>query len=82
MIERGCESGLFGRDEEKDKDAEEAGKGISYWYRNLSRTNVNRGQRGQVHSAISSLHLVLPMGQPQLPHTSEQPPTPNPLAGS
>ena len=37
-IEHGYESGLLERDEEKDKDVEER-KGISSWYRNLSRTN-------------------------------------------
>ncbi|KAF9648498.1 hypothetical protein BDM02DRAFT_3115261 [Thelephora ganbajun] len=39
-IERGHESGLL-EGEEKDRDAEEGRKGISSWYRNLSRTNVN-----------------------------------------
>jgi len=39
-IERGYESGLLERAEEKDKDVEER-KGISGWYRNLSRTNIN-----------------------------------------
>ena len=38
-IERGYESGLLERD--KGKDVEEGGKGISSWYRHLSRTNAN-----------------------------------------
>ena len=37
-IERGYESGLLERDEGKDI---EEGRGISSWYRNLSRTSVN-----------------------------------------
>lgn len=40
-IERGHESGLFGRDKGKGTDAEEEGKGISNWYRNLSRTDAS-----------------------------------------
>ena len=40
-IERGYEFGLPERAEENDKDVEEERKGISSWYRNLSRTNVN-----------------------------------------
>ena len=40
-IERGYESGLLERAEEKDRDVEEERQGISSWYRNLSRTNVN-----------------------------------------
>lgn len=42
-IERGHESGLFGRVRGKAKDAEEEEerREISNWYRNLSRTNTN-----------------------------------------
>jgi len=40
-IERGYESGLLERAEENDKHVEEERKGISSWYRNLSRTNIN-----------------------------------------
>ena len=40
-IERGYESGLLERDEGKDKNVEEEGKGISSWYLNLSRTNAS-----------------------------------------
>ena len=38
-IERGHESGLLWRDQGKGTGAEEERKGISDWYRNLSRTN-------------------------------------------
>lgn len=39
-IERGYESGLLGKGEENDEDVEER-RGISDWYRSLSRTNAN-----------------------------------------
>ena len=45
-IERGHESGLFEKDE--GKESEEERKGISNWYRNLSRMNVNTPVRALV----------------------------------
>ena len=48
-IERGYESGLPGRDEEKDEDMEKERRGISNWYRNLSRTNVSTPAPPPVH---------------------------------
>jgi hypothetical protein len=60
------------------------GRGISSWYRNLSRTNATlpfpprslrqvkwrSEQRRQVHWTISFLCLVLPMAQSQLPRSA------------
>jgi hypothetical protein len=40
-IERGYESGLLERNKAKNGDVDEEGSGISSWYRNLSRRNVD-----------------------------------------
>jgi len=40
-IERGYGSGLLGRDKDRDQGVEEERKGISSWYRDLTRANAN-----------------------------------------
>ena len=40
-IERGYDSGSLSRDQDKDEDMEEERKGISSWYRDLTRMNAN-----------------------------------------
>ena len=93
-IERGYESGLLGRDEERDKDVEEEKKGISSWYRNLSRTNVSTpaptpvpetSMVGERTARTGTLNYPVPLSGATdgsvttiTQHASEQPPTSNP----
>ena len=91
-IERGYESGSFGRDEEKDEDAEEAGKGISNWYRNLSRTNASTpvpetgavaegtARTGTLDYLISSSDVTDGSATTTPQQTSERPSTPRPAS--
>ena len=93
-IERGYEFGSLGRDEGKDKDVEEEKKGISNWYRNLSRTNVNTPAPtpvpetrtvGKRTARTGTLNYPVPSSGATdgsvttiTQHASEQPPTSNP----
>ena len=89
-IERGHDSGLLDRDQGKGRSVEEEGKGISDWYRNLSRTNVNTPIPGASTVAEkaartgTSNHPVSLSGStnssvtPITQRTSQPPPTSNP----